>query len=190
MRISIAGSLLTALLAAGLVPAQLEAARKVVVRGRSHRTTVVVHRGFPIRRPLPGGVLVRPARTTVVIGAPLIYLPAAVFAVAVVTLPPRERLVWEDTERISKSEDWVDLNFGVDGRGDALLLDIQGRAQLNFAEVTFANGQVQVVDFNDRAYGAGTYRLLDFTDGRGVKTVRLLARSKSKETTFRLLMQK
>lgn len=191
-RHSITGSILAATLVAGLVPADLTAARRVVVRTRTHtgRTTVVVRRGFPLRRPLPHAVVVRPARTAVVVGAPLVYLAPVVFAATVVFLPPRERLVWEDTERIPKSEDWVDVNFGVDSRGDALLLEVLGRAQLNFAEVTFASGQVQVVDFQDRVYNRGLYTLLDFADGRHVKTVRLLARSKSPETTFRVLMRK
>ncbi len=188
---SLAASLLAAALAAGLVPADLNAARRVVVRRtRTTRTTVVVRNGFPLRRPLPRAVLVRPARTAIVVGAPIVYLAPVVFGAAVVSLPLRERLVWEDTERITKAEDWVDVNFGVDNRGDALLLDVQGRAQLNFAEVTFANGHAQVVDFQDRGFGRGLYTLLDFADGRHVKTVRLLARSKSPETTFRVLMRK
>ena len=76
----------------------------------------------------------------------------------------------------------------MDGRGGALYLDVQGRAQLNFAEVVFANGQAQVVDFQDRVHGSGLYRLLDFADGRHVKTVRVLARSKSPETKLTVYM--
>lgn len=188
---SLATSVLAAALAAGLVPADLTAARRVVVR-RAHpaRTTVVVRNGFPIRRTLPRAVVVRPARTAIVAGAPIVYMAPVVFAATVVSLPPRERLIWEDTEQITKAEDWVDVNFGVDNRGDALLLEVQGRAQLNFAEVVFGNGQAQVVDFQDRVFSRGLYTLLDFADGRHVKTVRLLARSKTPETTFRLLMRK
>jgi len=186
---TVAVSSAVAILAALLFPAPLAAQRRRV-RTRVVRTRVVVHRGFPLRRTLPGAVVVRPARTTVVVGAPLVYLAPVMFAATVVALPLRDRLVWEDTERISDSEEWVDLNFGVDNRGDALLLDVQGRARLNFAEVTFATGQVQVVDFQDRFFDRGLYTLLDFADGRHVKTVRLLARSESPETTFRLLMRK
>lgn len=184
------GSLLAGVLIAGLAPAELGAARRVVVRTRTTRTRVVVHPGHPIRRALPPAVVVRPARTTVVVGAPLVFLPAVAFGAAVVSLPPRDRLVWEDTDRITKAEDWVDCNFGVDNRGDALLLEIQGRAQINFAEVVFASGQTQVVDFQDRVHGRGLYTLLDFADGRHVKTVRILARSKTPETTLRVFMRK
>jgi hypothetical protein len=186
---SVTGSILAAVLGAALVPGDLAAQRRVAVKRRTTRTTVVVHRGFPLRRTLPRAVVVRPARTTVVVGAPVTFLPPVLFAATVVSLPARDRLVWEDTERILRSEDWVDLHFGLDRRGEALLLDVQGRSQLNFAEVTFANGHAQVVDFQDRTYSSGLYTLLDFADGRHVKTVRLLARSSTPDTTFRLLLR-
>lgn len=62
--------------------------------------------------------------------------------------------------------------------------------QLNFAEVAFANGHVQVVDFQDRPRGAGLYQLLDFADGRHVKTVRIVARSRPPQTTIKIYMRK
>jgi hypothetical protein len=111
--------------------------------------------------------------------APLAFLPALVWTAAVISLPPRERLVWQDTEAITESEGWVDTNFGIDGTGDALYLDINGKAKLNFAEVTFANGNVQVVDFNEKTHKTGIYKLLDFTNDRHVMTVRILTKSES-----------
>jgi hypothetical protein len=107
-------------------------------------------------------------------------------ATAAVVLPPRERLIWEDTDTIEKHEDWVESNFGVDQRGDALYLEIDGRADLDTADITFENGEVQVVDFNEHTYGTGIHRVLDFPGRRNVKTVRLVARSKTEHTTFRL----
>ena len=104
-------------------------------------------------------------------------------------LAPRDRLIWQDSEVLSQKEEWVDCNFGVDQPGGALFLEIQGRAQLNFAEVTFENGSVQVVDFEDHARDSGIYELLNFADGRHVKTVRVLARSNSKETTLTLYLR-
>jgi hypothetical protein len=74
-------------------------------------------------------------------------------------------LVFEDSERIERNEDWVDSHFGVDSRGNALFFELQGRAQLNFAEVTFGNGSAQVVDFSETVRTPGTYKLLDFSDG-------------------------
>jgi hypothetical protein len=164
--------------------------RRVVVRPRVHHTRLVVRRGHPIVRRLPATVVVRPARTRVVVGAPLVFLPALAWTAAVVSLPPRERLVWEDSEVIEREEDWVDANFGIDGKGDALFLQIQGTAQINFAEVTFANGNVQVVDFNDSVHAAGLYKLLDFNDGRHVKTARILAKSNSDETKLVVYLSK
>ena len=105
-------------------------------------------------------------------------------------MPAGDRLVWQDSESITSEEGWVDTNFGVDSEGNALFLDINGRAGLNFAEVTFANGNVQVVDFSDRTHGTGIYRLLDFADGRHVSTVRILAKSESDETKLAVYLSK
>ena len=105
-------------------------------------------------------------------------------------LPPADRLAWQDSEQINREEGWVDTNFGVDGPGKSLFLEINGRAQLNFAEVTFANGQVQVVDFNEQTHGNGIYRLLDFSDGRHVSTVRILAKSESDDTRLTVYLSR
>jgi hypothetical protein len=107
-----------------------------------------------------------------------------------VSLPPRERLVWQDSEEINRAEGWVDTNFGIDSDGNALFLDIYGRAKLNFAEVTFANGNVQVVDFNEQTQGPGIYKLLDFADGRRVMTVRMLAKSESDDSRLTVYLSR
>lgn len=184
---SVLGMVLASLL--GLADLSAQRRRVVVRRAPIRRTTIVVRPAHPIRRVLPRTVVLRPARTAVVIGAPLVFLPAVIWRPTVVVLPPRERLLWEESEALGKDEDWVDCNFGVDRRGGALYLEIEGTAQLNFAEVTFDNGQVQVVDFEDRARNAGVYELLDFADGRHVKTVRVLARSTSDETTLTIYLR-
>jgi hypothetical protein len=187
-------ALLMALVAGIFVPGELDAQRRhrtvVVRRGPVVRTRVVVRPGHPITRSVTRTVVVRPARRTIVVGAPIVWLPVLAFTAAVVTLPERDRLVWQDTETIDEDEDWVDCNFGVDARGDALYLNVDGRAELDFAEVTFENGHTQVVDFNEKTYNNGTYRLLDFADGRKVMTVRLLAKSKSEETQFTVYLRK
>ena len=174
-------------LAALLVPAGGSAQRRrrrvVVTRSR-----VVVRPGHPLARARTRAVVVRAPRRTVVVGAPLVFLPVAVFAAAVFTLPPRERLLWQDTETIHRDEGWVESNFGVDERGDALYFEISGRADLDFADVAFENGEVQALDFNGRTHANGIYRLLDFHGRRHVKTVRLVARSKSADTTFRVYL--
>jgi hypothetical protein len=163
---------------------------RVVVRRPVTHTRLVVRRGYPITRVLPTSVVVRPARRVVTVGAPLVFLPRLVWTPRVVAIPAGDRLVWQDTESISDEEGWVDTNFGVDASGNALFLDINGRAGLNFAEVTFANGNVQVVDFNEQTHGTGVYKLLDFADGRHVKTVRMLAKSESDETKLAVYLSK
>jgi hypothetical protein len=163
--------------------------RRVVVR-HPVRHTLVVHTNHPIRRTLPKEVVVRSARKTVAVRAPLVYLPALTWRATVATLPARDRLVWQDSETIARDEEWVDTNFGIDASGDALFLDINGKAKLNFAEVTFSNGNVQVVDFNEKTHGNGTYKLLDFAEGRHVSTVRILAKSESHDTTLAVYLSK
>jgi hypothetical protein len=200
MKRLILNSLGLALLFATFAPAEASAGqrrrvvvtrpRPVVVHRPVRHTRVVVHAGHPLRRALPDRVVVRPARKTVVVGAPAVFLPAVVWTAAVVPPPAPERLVWEDSEVITRDEGWVDTNFGVDGHGDALFLRLDGSAQLSFAEVAFANGNVQVLDFNDRTHGDGVYRLLDFADGRHVKTVRLLAKSNREETKLVVYLNK
>lgn len=105
-------------------------------------------------------------------------------------MPPRERLVWEDSETIARDEEWVDTNFGIDNEGNALFLNISGKAKINFAEVTFANGNVQVVDFDEQTHGTGVYQLLDFADGRHVSTVRILAKSESDSTKLAIYLSR
>ena len=185
---SVFGVVLATLL---LWSADLSAQRRRVVIRRTpvRRTTIVVRPAHPIRRVLPRTVVVRPARTAVVVGVPLVFLSAVVWRPAVVVLPPRDRLLWEESEALAKEDEWVDCNFGVDRRGGALYLEIEGTAQLNFAEVTFENGNVQVVDFEDHEHKTGVYELLNFADGRVVKTVRVLAKSNSDEATLTVYLR-
>ncbi|HEY5839818.1 MAG TPA: hypothetical protein VIT19_12335 [Pyrinomonadaceae bacterium] len=164
--------------------------KRAVVRRPVKHTKLVVRSGHPVKRTLPATVVVRPARKTVVVGAPLHFLPAVAWRKASVSLPSTERLVWQDSEEVNRDEGWVDTNFGIDGSGNALFLQVAGDVELNFAEVAFANGNVQVLDFNEQTHGDGTYKLLDFADGRHVKTVRILARSKSEDATLTVYLSK
>jgi hypothetical protein len=151
------------------------------------RVNVHLGVGHPLRRPARTVILRRPVpvvRTRVVYAAPVVWTRA------VVTLPPRDRLVWEDSETFRRREDWVDTSFNVNNRGEALYFRVAGRAQVDFAEVTFNNGQTQVVDFNEAPLEDGTYRLLDFADGRHVDHVRMVARSRAPESTITVLMRK
>ncbi|MGH9719085.1 MAG: hypothetical protein ACRD8O_02650 [Bryobacteraceae bacterium] len=142
--------------------------------------------GHPIRRP----------RTVVVHRAPLavsrtvVYAAPVVWTRAVVAPPSRNRVVWEDTETLNRREDWVDALLPVNNTGDALLLRVEGRVQIDFAEVHFRNGQVQVVDFNEVEVSNGTSRLHDFAGGRYVENVRIVARARSPRAKLTVLMRK
>ena len=168
--------------------------RAVVVHPVRHpvaaRHALVVRSGHPIHRLLPREVVLRAAHRAVMVRAPLRFLPALTWRAAFVTLPARERIVWQDTQTIAREEEWVDTNYGVDGNGNALFLDLNGKAQLNFAEVTYANGNVQVVDFNEQSFSSGTYTLVDLGPGEHVMTVRILAKSESDDARLAVYLGK
>lgn len=169
------------------------AARRVVRhRGVHHRTTVVVNRGWPLRRPARV-VVVRPARTVVRVHSasflPVVFWTGA--AVAVAASPSRDYLAWEDGETLQRDEDWTEFTLNADSRGRKLWLQVvDGRAQFDWAEVVFENGDTRVVDMKEGTRGPGLYPLLDFSDGRRVDHVRLVARARSDEARVVLKMEK
>lgn len=145
--------------------------------------------GHPIRRP-GRTVVVRPARPNVVVRPAVTYIAPVRFTRTVVAVPARERIVWEDSEVLRRGEDWVDTSLSVRNRGDRLLMRVDGRAQIDFAEVHFSNGQVQVVDFAEGPLESGTFTLINFADGRQVDHVRLVARARSQQARLTVLMAK
>jgi hypothetical protein len=162
------------------------AARRVV----RHRTVVVVHRGWPLRRPLRH-VWVRPARVAVRV-APAVFLAPVVFAgvvVAAEAAPARDVLIWEDGETLEKDDEWTEFSLNCDSRGTKLWIEVAGgKIEADWAEVVFENGEARVVDFNGKSYGVGLYPLLDFADGRKVDHVRIVAKAKSDEARVVLKM--
>src|SRR5256714_15267102 len=101
----IAGGLFLLLTATG---SMAQRRRAVVVRPARHpiaaRHALIVRTGHPIRRLLPREVVVRAARRAVLVRAPLRYLPGLTWRAVLVSLPPRERIVWQDTETITRDE--------------------------------------------------------------------------------------
>ena len=164
--------------------------RRVVRRGPHHRTVVVVHRGWPLRR-AHHVVVVRPARVAVRV-APAVFLAPVVFTpVIVAARPVGDVLAWEDAETLDKEEDWTEFTLNADSRGRKLYIEISaGRAQIDWAEIVFENGDTQVVDFAEKTHKPGLYSLFDFRDGRRVDHVRMVARAKSDESKITLLMEK
>ena len=170
--------------------APADAARRTVVRRGPHRTVVVVHRGWPLRRPLRT-VVVRPARVAVRVH-PAVFLPLVVWTGAVVaTRPATDVLIWEDGETLSQDEGWTELTLDCGSRGTKLWLEVaSGKVLFDWAEVVFENGDTRVVDMKEGSRGVGLYPLLDFKDGRKVDHVRLVARAKSYEARVVLRMEK
>ena len=181
MRNAFAIALLTALV---VLPA--DAARVTRTRVTRHgvtRTRVTVRPGFPIHRTLPV-VVVRPATIRV---APRVYLAPVVFTAAVVASIPSSPQNWRGTETIEREDGWTDFTMNVDRRGGKMMLEIgPGAAQISFAEVVFENGETQVVDFNDHVHARGTYKLLDFANGRKIDHVRVVAKADTAATDITL----
>lgn len=174
-----------------LVPLVAEAARVRVVRHGPHfqRHTVVIYSGHPIHRAMHPAIVVRPGVTVRV--APVRFLPVIVWTSVAVVRPPADRLVWQDSETLSRDDDWAEIIFDSNQRGDKLYLEVaDGKVQFDFAEVVFENGECQVVDFKEKTHKAGLYSLLDFKDGRKIDHVRVVARAKSDDAEVRLLLQK
>lgn len=180
---------LAAVIASILIPGSGAAQRKPK-KVKAPRSRMVMDPGHPVPRAARFTVLVRPARRVVPVAGAIIYLSTIPFAAVAMAAPPAERLSWQDTETIHLDEEWVDCNFGVDERGGAVFLQVDGQAQLAFADVAYENGEVQVVDFEERIYANKTFRLYEIPGLRNVRTVRLLARARSEVTTLRLYLSR
>ena len=172
---------------------QASAHRRVVVHTAPHRTTVVVHRGWPLTRPARV-VVVRPAAVTVRV-QPRVYLrpiswTTTTVAVAV-SAPTADALTWVDGATLTQAEDWTELTLNCGHRGSRLWYEVKsGKVQADWAEVVFGNGETQVVDFAERTQDPGLYPLVDFKDGRTVDHVRLVMRSKTDDARVALRLER
>ena len=153
------------------------------------RSPVYLYKGWPLKRPARVA-LIRPARATDSVTTPAVFLSPLVFKpVALTTAPPRDGLVWEDSEVLDKGDDWTAFTVHCDTRGQRLFLEIEdGKVQADWAEVVFDNGDAQVVDFAEKIQGPGLYTLLDLKDGRTVNHARIVARARSDEAKLTLRM--
>lgn len=167
-----------------------------------HRAPVVIHPGRQLRHP-PRSVIVRPPRGVIRPRiAPRLFLPPVVFGGIVVGDRhdrryrddrgySRDSLVWQDTETLYREDTWTEFIFDCNVRGTKLWIEaIVGRIQVDWAEVVFENGEVQVVEFPERSLGRGIYRLLDFPEGRRVDYVRMVAQTTSREAKLTLWLER
>jgi len=171
---------------------QASAARRVVVREGPRRTTVVVHRGWPLARPAHL-VVVRPAAVAVRV-QPRVYLRPVVWTSSTVAVaashPSADALSWTDGALLTKGEDWTEFTLGCGRRGTRLWYEVSnGKVQADWAEVVFLNGESQVVDFAEHTQDPGLYPLLGFGRGRIVDHVRMVARSKTDDARVALRLE-
>lgn len=183
------------------------------VQRRPVRTQVEVHRDWPLKRSRHN-VVVHPSRVKVRVRVePRVFIPPIIFPMVPVPPPSshrgghedhrhsehedyrsenrRDRLVWEDKETLYRHEEWTEFTLDCDSRGERLWFEVQGgRIRIDWAEVVFENGEVQVVDFAERSIGPGLYMLLDFRDGRHVDHVRMVAKSVTRDVKLILRMEK
>jgi hypothetical protein len=179
-------------------------APRVVVRPPvpKPRVPVVITPGWPLKRP-PRSVVVRPPPVVVRPRIrPRLYLPPVVFGGVVVLerygYPygrdygySRESLVWQDSVTLYREDDWVEFTLDCNARGSKLWFEVVGGwLQVDWAEVVFQNGEVQVVEFPERSLGRGIYQLLDFRDGRRVEYVRMVAKATAREAQLALWLQR
>ena len=159
-------------------------------RPRPERRVVVVHPGWPLRRPVRHVVVHHDVRRVRVL--PRLYLAPIVFtSVIIVDRPAHDRIAWEDGETIDRADDWCEVVLDCDTRGTALWYEVEsGRLQVDWAEVVYEDGSAQVVDFESRTQGPGLYRLLDLREGRHVDHVRMVVRSRSTESRIALRMER
>lgn len=187
MKYIITSALLATLLAPSVLPAKASAAEVVI---RPIVRQLIVQPGG-IFRPLPREVVVRPMpRVEIIepIAQPISYQPPLVWTTQIASLQPTTSILWQGDSVLYKNENWVDSKMPVNSEGNSLVLQVQGRPQINFAEVKFGNGQMQIVDFGEQTLNSGTYQLLDFGRTRDVVSVRILARSQSNQASFNVYM--
>lgn len=172
---------------------------------RRARVPVVIHPRSTLRR-APRPVVVRPRSVVRPLIAPRLFLPPIVFGGTLVIERhgrryrhddgdrrgySRDNLVWRGTETLYREDEWTEFTLDCNARGTMLWFEVRsGRVQVDWAEVVFENGEVQVVEFPERAMGRGIYELLDFRDGRRVDYVRMVAQTTSREAQLTLWLER
>jgi hypothetical protein len=157
-------------------------------RKPQERSPVYLYKGWPLKRP-PRVALIRPAHAGDSITPAVFLTPLAFKPVALTAVPPRDGLVWEDSEVLDKGDDWTAFTIHCDTHGQRMFLEIEdGKVQADWAEVVFDNGDTQVVDFAEKVQVPGLYTLLDLKDGRKVNHARIVARARTDEARLTLRM--
>lgn len=163
------------------------------------RRPTEMHPGWPLKRP-PRETILRRRRERDRV-PPLIFLPPVLFGGILIDdrrdrrdprhRYERDRLTWSDSETLYRDDEWVEFVLDCNARGEKLWIEVRdGRARIDWAEVVFADGEAQVVDFKERSLGPGLYRLLEFRDDRRVDHVRMVAQAATREVRLILRMER
>ena len=195
-----------------IAPRTPVAPRPPVVR----RSLVVMSPGWPLKRAPRPVVVRPPRGPVRPYIAPRVFLPPVVFSGGVVVERrshrythddgrsgdhdrghgygysygygySRESLVWRDSETLFREDEWTEFILDCNAHGSKLWFEVlEGRLQVDWAEVVFENGEAQVVEFPKRTVGPGMYPLLDMREGRRVDHVRMVAKTASREAKLTL----
>lgn len=128
-------------------------------------------------------------------GRPFYFLPLVVFGGYYVPQWDdrywHDRLLWEDAITIYGDEGWIEFTLDCGATGERLWIEVRdGRSHIDWAEIVFEDGSVQVVDFSDRSLAPGLYQILDFRGYYRVEYVRMVARASTREARLILRLER
>lgn len=128
-------------------------------------------------------------------GRPFFYLPLVIFGGYYVPQWDdrywHDRLLWEDAITIYGDEGWIEFTLDCGATGERLWIEVRdGRSHIDWAEIVFEDGSVQVVDFSDRSLAPGLYQILDFRGYYRVEYVRMVARASTREARLILRLER
>jgi hypothetical protein len=82
--------------------------------------------------------------------------------------------------RLDKSAGWSNLSFPIQEQVSGIFIDVQGKVQFRYAEVSFADGGIESIDLRLATRGRGLFELTTFDKTREVTQVRLVARARTR----------
>ena len=101
--------------------------------------------------------------------------------------PSRDRSRRSISERLDADLGWQQVNFESNAHASELYLDVlQGRVQLDRAEIVFRNGQHVTIDLNNRMRDRGRVQLARFDNVRNIDRVIVTARAKTENARIGL----
>lgn len=111
---------------------------------------------------------------------PPVQLPTAPSSRATVS----RRTIWHRGETLRKDNDWVESTYSVEKEGRRLILAVQGRVEVQSAQVELADGQVRPLQLRRQPYGDGEYLLLDFGTPQLVQSITVTGRTPLSKSAY------